>query len=78
MANETVSKRKSVTKHIGSNIIARNKAFKILIEKAFVACDTSKSGNISKTELYIAMLSVHITLARYAGPAACFVSSMRA
>lgn len=57
------------------NILTRSKPFKALVDRVFKACDTSKTGNISKTDLYIGLLSVHITLARYAGPAACFVST---
>jgi hypothetical protein len=48
-----------------------------LVDKVFVACDTSKSGSVSKSELYVGLLSVHVTLARYAGPAACFVSTRK-
>lgn len=59
----------------GSNILTRSKAFKSLVDKVFTACDTSKSGDVSKSELYVGLLSVHITLARYAGPAACFPPS---
>eukprot|EP00536_Pseudo-nitzschia_multiseries_P008459 jgi/Psemu1/257265/estExt_Genewise1Plus.C_2150017 len=65
-------RRASVTEQIGGNIVSRSKGFKKLVDKIFAACDTSKSGEISKSELYVGMLSVHITLARYAGPAACF------
>ena len=68
-----VSKIKTIAKQ-GSNILTRSKPFKTLVDKVFKACDTSKTGDVSKSELYIGLLSIHITLARYAGPAACFVS----
>ena len=74
-------KRKRLVSHIktiakqGSNILTRSKPFKTLVDKVFNACDTSKSNDVSKSELYVGLLSIHITLARYAGPAACFVSS---
>ncbi len=57
------------------NILTRSKPFQKLVDKVFTACDTSKTGSVSKSELYVGLLSVHITLARYAGPAACFVSA---
>lgn len=57
------------------NVLTRSKPFKALVDRVFKACDTSKTGYVSKTELYVGLLSVHITLARYAGPAACFVST---
>ena len=71
--NKTKTKTTSVSGS-SSNILTRSKAFKSLVDKVFTACDTSKSGDVSKSELYVGLLSVHITLARYAGPAACFVS----
>ncbi|MGK3747215.1 MAG: hypothetical protein ACI90V_014079 [Bacillariaceae sp.] len=73
-------KKKRLVSHIktiakqGSNILTRSKPFKTLVDKVFNACDTSKSNDVSKSELYVGLLSIHITLARYAGPAACFVS----
>jgi len=57
------------------NILTRSKQFQKLVDKVFTACDTSKNGSVSKSELYVGLLSVHITLARYAGPAACFPPS---
>jgi len=67
------------TQHIESsarsNVLTRSKPFKALVNKAFVACDLNKSGNVSRSELYSSLLFVHITLARYAGPAACFPPS---
>lgn len=59
----------------GSNILTRSKPFQKLVEKTFAACDTSKTGEITKSELYVGLLSIHITLARYAGPAATFPPS---
>ena len=64
----------ATTTTTGSNILTRSKAFKTLVNKVFAACDTSKSGDVSKSEMYVGVLSVHLTLARYAGPAACYVS----
>ena len=60
----------------GSNVLTRSKPFKALVNKAFTACDLNKSGDICRSELYSSLLFVHSTLARYAGPAACFVSSV--
>eukprot|EP00531_Pseudo-nitzschia_arenysensis_P013326 CAMPEP_0116128026 /NCGR_PEP_ID=MMETSP0329-20121206/7143_1 /TAXON_ID=697910 /ORGANISM="Pseudo-nitzschia arenysensis, Strain B593" /LENGTH=202 /DNA_ID=CAMNT_0003622143 /DNA_START=63 /DNA_END=671 /DNA_ORIENTATION=- len=70
MTNET-----GATGGSKGNILTRSKPFQKLVDKVFKACDTSKTGSISKSELYVGLLSVHITLARYAGPAACFPPS---
>jgi hypothetical protein len=57
------------------NILTKSKPFQKLVASVFANCDTSKSGEVSKSELYAGLLTVHITLARYAGPVACFVST---
>jgi hypothetical protein len=36
--------------------------------------DSDKTGDVRKTELYFGFLLVHLNLAEYAGPAACYVS----
>lgn len=54
------------------NILTRSKPFQALVDKVFTSCDTDKTGSISKGELYVGLLSVHVTLGRYAGPAALF------
>lgn len=54
------------------NILTRSTKFQKLVDNAFVKCDADKSGNVSKSELYVGLLSIHLTLARYAGPAACY------
>ena len=79
MAEQTTkpARRASVAEKVSGNILGRSKGFKKLVDKIFKACDTTKSGDISKSELYVGTLSVHITLARYAGPAACFVSETK-
>mmetsp|Transcript_29024 Transcript_29024/g.33252 ORF Transcript_29024/g.33252 Transcript_29024/m.33252 type:complete len:205 (-) Transcript_29024:203-817(-) len=59
----------------GSNVFTRSKPFKSLVNKAFTACDLNQSGDVSRSELYSSLLYVHITLARYAGPTACFPPS---
>lgn len=35
-------------------------------------CDRNKSGHLNKTELYAGLILVHLNLAKYAGPAACY------
>lgn len=54
------------------SILTRSKPFQKLVDKVFKGCDTSNTGTISKSELYVGLLSVHIKLGRYAGPAALF------
>ncbi|KAL3921190.1 MAG: hypothetical protein SGARI_006742, partial [Bacillariaceae sp.] len=39
---------------------------------AFTICDADGSGAIDKRELYAGLLLVHLNLAKYAGPAACY------
>jgi hypothetical protein len=69
--------KKFLDKVFGSkdNILTQSKPFQKLVDRVFAKCDTSKTGDVSKSELYAGLLTVHITLARYAGPAACFVST---
>eukprot|EP00591_Stephanopyxis_turris_P011249 CAMPEP_0195526658 /NCGR_PEP_ID=MMETSP0794_2-20130614/27852_1 /TAXON_ID=515487 /ORGANISM="Stephanopyxis turris, Strain CCMP 815" /LENGTH=174 /DNA_ID=CAMNT_0040657399 /DNA_START=130 /DNA_END=651 /DNA_ORIENTATION=+ len=50
----------------------RTKAFRNLCKWSFDICDRDSSGEIDKTELYAGLLLVHINLAKYAGPAACY------
>jgi len=50
----------------------KTRAFKRLTRWAFKVCDQNGSGHINKTELYAGMLLVHLNLAKYAGPAACY------
>jgi hypothetical protein len=33
-----------------------------------------KNGQVDKNELYMGLLMVHLKLAKFAGPAACYVS----
>mmetsp|Transcript_16170 Transcript_16170/g.33215 ORF Transcript_16170/g.33215 Transcript_16170/m.33215 type:complete len:186 (+) Transcript_16170:123-680(+) len=66
---------KSDRKNARGNFLTRSKQFQELLDKAFKDCDTDKSGSISKSELYVGMLSIHLTLAKYAGPAACYPPS---
>jgi len=72
--NEIVTNMKNATQN-GSNVFTRSKPFKSLVNKAFTACDLNQSGDVSRSELYSSLLYVHITLARYAGPTACFPPS---
>jgi len=74
-SESTESETKVTATKDSGNILTRSKPFQKLVDKVFVACDTSKSGSVSKSELYVGLLSVHVTLARYAGPAACFPPS---
>lgn len=58
-----------------SSFWTRTKAFKRLTKWAFGVCDRNKSGEINKTELYAGLVLVHLNLAKYVGPAACFPPS---
>jgi hypothetical protein len=49
----------------------RTKTFKRLCTWAFKMCDNTKTGRLTKPELYSGLLLVYINLAKYAGPAAC-------
>lgn len=53
----------------------RTGAFRKLCKWAFDICDSDGTGEIDKTELYAGLLLVHINLAKYAGPAACYPPS---
>lgn len=53
----------------------RTKTFRKLCQWAFNACDTSKTKNLSKDELYSGLLLVYLNIAKYAGPAACYPPS---
>jgi hypothetical protein len=55
-----------------SNFITRSSYFKKLCKGCFDICDGSKTGSINKAELYAAVLLVHLKMAKYAGPAACY------
>lgn len=48
------------------------KAFQKLCKWAFDVCDSNGTGSINETELYAGFLLVHLNLAKYAGPAACY------
>ena len=50
----------------------KNKSFQLLVNKAFDACDGSNDGKIDEAELNAGLLLVHLKLAKYAGPAACY------
>lgn len=52
--------------------LTRTSAFQKLCEWAFSVCDSNGTGSINKTELYAGFLLVHLNLAKYAGPAACY------
>ena len=58
-----------------SNFITRSSSFKKLCSYVFSICDTNNTGSINSTELYAGVLLVHLNLAKYAGPAACFPAS---
>lgn len=49
-----------------------NKAYQLLVNTAFETMDDSDSGYIDEAELYAGMLLVHLNIAKYAGPAACY------
>lgn len=56
------------------NVLTRSKPFRKLATWAFSVCDSDKTGEVGKLELYCGLLLVHLNLAKYAGPAACYVS----
>ena len=48
------------------------KMFRRVTSWAFKVCDSNKTGTINQAELYAGVLLVHVTLAKYAGSAACY------
>jgi hypothetical protein len=69
---------KSIAKDIeqlcsaSTNFITRSSFFKDLCKYVFKICDSDGNGSLNATELYAGVLLVHLNLAKYAGPAACF------
>jgi hypothetical protein len=57
------------------SFLTRTSAFKKLTRWAFSVCDSDKTGQLGKSELYVGLLLVHINLAKYAGAAACYPPS---
>ena len=55
-------------------MLTRSKPFQTLLKKTFEQVDTAKNNEVDKTELYAGLLMVHLKLAKFAGPAACYVS----
>jgi hypothetical protein len=55
------------------NLLTRSKPFKAIVKAAFKVCDNDQTGEVGKLELYAGLLWVHLNLAKYAGPAACYV-----
>lgn len=81
--NESLTRRDSSVymadlKQVTSNWITRSYHFKKLCKYVFEICDKGKTGAINSTELYAGVLLVHLTLAKYAGPAACYPASREA
>ena len=60
-------------KTVGNNF-TRSRFFQALVNWAYGVCDSSGMGHLNKDELYAGLLLVHVKLAKFAGPAACFVS----
>jgi hypothetical protein len=58
-----------------ANVLTKSPFFVKLVDWAYSVCDSESTGHIGKSELYAGLLLVHVNLARFAGPAACFVSS---
>jgi hypothetical protein len=56
------------------NFLTRLKAFQKLSDMSFDICDPEKTGAVGKSDLYAGVILVHLNLAKYAGPAACYVS----
>lgn len=55
-----------------SNFVTRSEAFRKLCKYVFRICDSTHTGSVNSTELYAGVLLVHLNLAKYAGPAACY------
>mmetsp|Transcript_22378 Transcript_22378/g.52749 ORF Transcript_22378/g.52749 Transcript_22378/m.52749 type:complete len:320 (-) Transcript_22378:227-1186(-) len=63
-----------------TKLFTESRPFQVLVTHAFDVCDSSssdhhqknKKGEITKDELYVGLLVVHLNLAKYAGPAACY------
>jgi hypothetical protein len=60
-----------------ANFVTRSRAFQKLTKWAFTVCDRDQTGQVGKSELYAGILLVHVQLAKYAGPAACYPPSRR-
>ena len=52
--------------------MTNSKLFKKIVSTAFDTCDANKTGEIKQEELYAGLLLVHLKLAKFAGPAACY------
>mmetsp|Transcript_6907 Transcript_6907/g.16919 ORF Transcript_6907/g.16919 Transcript_6907/m.16919 type:complete len:231 (+) Transcript_6907:128-820(+) len=53
-------------------ILTKSKAFRTLVSKSFDSMDDNGNGSIDRLELYAGVLLVHLNLAKYVGPAACY------
>jgi hypothetical protein len=71
MASNAICTR---AKESGS-FLTRTTAFKKLTKWAFSVCDSDKTGQLGKSELFAGLLLVHVNLAKYAGAAACYPPS---
>ena len=76
-AQQTTTNTTAATANKGSSsFLTRSKTFEKLAKWAFSMCNSDKeTGKINKTELYAGILLVHLNLAKYAGPAACYPPS---
>jgi len=54
------------------NILTESKFFQTMVESSFQSMDRTGNGQVSKDELYAGLLLVHLKLAKFAGPAACY------
>ena len=61
-------------KELGSSFLTRTRAFKRLSRWAYRQC-CDENRQLGKKEVYTGILLIHLTLARYAGPAACYPPS---
>ncbi|KAG7344590.1 EF hand domain containing protein [Nitzschia inconspicua] len=68
----TTSSSWKTNNNIISNLLTRSKPFQIIVQKAFHDMDYQRNGHVDKLELYTGVLMVHLKLAKYAGPAACY------
>ncbi|VEU38848.1 unnamed protein product [Pseudo-nitzschia multistriata] len=52
--------------------LTRTRLFQAAVSAAFDFCDDSGDGIVDESELYAGLLLVHLNLAKYAGPSACY------
>ena len=69
------STSKNNTTTNSGNFLTNSHPFQRLVHWAFSVCDDDQTGELGKAELFAGLLLVHLNLAKYAGPAACYPPS---